>query len=109
MAFFWRRIESYTHKRYMDTWAMRRLRGKSRFIVTHYVLIRGGVLFAAFVGPMFTRPPIMGEMMIFILSSLAACLALMVFLGRQSWTQCEREYEVMILRGAAQRIRTANN
>ncbi|MCL4538486.1 MAG: hypothetical protein M1378_02620 [Bacteroidetes bacterium] len=109
VAFFWRRIESYTHKRYVEAWSVRRSRGKWRFVITQYVVIRGGLLFAVFAGPMFTQPPTTGETLAFIVFSLVAFLALMVFLGSESWSQCEREYEVQLLRGAAQRIRTASN
>lgn len=109
VAFFWRRIESYTHKQYMETWSVRRPRGKWRFVLTQYVLIRGGLLLIVFAGTMFTQPPITAETLMFIGFLVIAFLALMAYLGHESWNQCEREYQVQLLRGAAERIRTASN
>ena len=108
-ALFWRRVESYAHKRYLETWSIRRIRGKWAFIVTHYIFLRGGLLFAAFVGPMFLQSPITKETLMIISVSLLVLTGSMVYLGHASWTECERDYEIKMLRGAAERMRTVSN
>jgi hypothetical protein len=109
IAFFWRRIESYAHKRYLETWSVRRLRGKWHFILTHYIFIRGALILAAVVGPVFPMLVFTNETLLTICVSLVAFAALMTYLGHESWTECEQDYEVQVLRQAAEQSRIARN
>lgn len=109
IALFWRRIEAYSHKRYLETWAARRLGGKWLFILTQYILIRGSLIFAAFIGPMLSRSVITKQTMMIVFVSLIPFVALMTYLGHESWRECEADYEVQVLRDAAERSRAVSN
>ncbi len=109
ITFFWRRIESYSHKRYLETWAVRRLQGKWLFILTQYILIRGSLIFAAFIGPMLSRSVITKQTLMIVFIFLIPFVALMTYLGHESWTECEGDYEVQVLRDAAERARAVSN
>ncbi len=109
IALFWRRIESYSQKHYLESWSAQRRRGRLSFVISQYVLLRGGLLSVALAGPLFLQLPIRGHDLTAIFAVLVLIAVLMIYLGNESWVQCEREYEVQVLRMAAQHIRTASN
>jgi hypothetical protein len=109
VAIFWRRIESIAHKRYVETWPVQRARGKWHFILTHYVLIRGSALVAAVVVPALPSLILTKETFLIIGGSLAVVALLLMYLGHESWTECEQAYEVQILRQAAEQSRISAN
>ena len=109
IAFFWQRIESATQKRYLESWPHHRSRGKWRFILTHYVLIRGTILFMLFAGPMLPSIKLMMSTGIIILASAALLALLLMYLGHEAWTKCEQDYEVQMFRQAAEQSRVAAN
>ena len=109
IALFWRRIESFAHKQYMENWEIRRIHGKWIFVLTQYILLRGGLIFAAVVGPAFSRLSMSKETVATILVTLVLLAGIMTYLGYESWMQCERQYEVRVLRDAAERTRANNN
>jgi len=109
MAFFWWRIESFAHKRYLETWTTRRSRGKWLFVFTEYVLIRGAVFFVAVAGPMLPTLTLTTYTVSILLGSVAALILLLTYLGHESWTACEQDYAVQVLRQAAEQSRIESN
>ncbi len=109
MTFFWRRIESFAHKRYLETWATRRSRGKWFFVLTDYVLIRGTILFVAAAGPMLPTLTFTTYTVSIILASVVVLALLLTYLGHEAWTACEQDYAVQVLRQAAEQSRIESN
>jgi hypothetical protein len=109
LSFFWRRIESYSSKRYLDTWSTHRARGKWRFIFIHYVFIRGLILLVVFAGPMLPSFVFTTLTVTIIGASIIALVLLLIYLGHETWTTCEQDYEILVLRQAAQQARIASN
>lgn len=109
MASFWRRIESFAHKRYLETWDTRRSRGKWHFVLTEYVLIRGAVLLLVIAGPMLPTITLTASTAGIILASIIALALLLMYLGSEAWTACEQDYEIQILRQAAEQSRIESN
>ena len=105
----WRRIESLTRKRYLESWSFRRAQGKWRFILTHYVLIKGTIIYLAVSAPMIPALVFTTENLMIILSTIVLLAFLMVYLGHEVWTQCEEDYTIKVLREAAERSRIASN
>ena len=108
-ALFWRRIESLAHGHYMETWSLRRSHGKWRFILTHYVLIRGVILFLTVAGPMLPALAFNNSTFITLFASILVLVLLLAYLGHEAWTECEQDYGVELLRQAAERSRIASN
>ncbi len=109
IALFWRRIESHAHKRCLDTWSMRRVRGRWSFILIQYLVVRGSLIFAAFAGPMLLQPPMTNQTTTIIPAFSFLLIVAMIYLGNESWKECERDYEIQTLRNLAQQTRTASN
>ncbi len=105
IALFWRRIESYSHKQYLETWSVRISHGKWFFILTQYILLRGGLMFVVLAGPVVSRSAISRGALATILASLVLLISLMTYLGHESWNACKRDHEVRVLREAAERLR----
>jgi len=109
IALFWQRIESVAHKRYLETWSIRRSRGKWHFILTEYVLIRGTILFVVTAGPMFPILILTKLTASILLASVVVLALLLMYLGYESWTHCEHDYDVQVLRQAAEQSRIERN
>ncbi len=108
-AFFWRQIESFAHRRYMETWSVRRTLGKWCFITTQYVLLRGTVLLLAVAAPMLPSLIVTTFTLMIILACVITLALLLMYLGHESWTECEQEYAVQLLRQTAEQTRIATN
>ena len=109
ISLFWRRIESLTRERYLETWSFRRAQGKWKFILTHYVLIRGTFIYLAISAPMIPALVLTIVNLVIILSTVVLLALLMVYLGHEVWTQCEQDYTVKVLREAAKQSQIASN
>ena len=109
IAFFWHRIESVVHKRYLETWSIRRSRGKWHFILTEYVLIRGIILLVLTAGPMLPTLIITELTASILLATIVVLALLLIYLGYEAWTQCEQDYDIQVLRQAAEQSRIERN
>lgn len=109
VAFFWRRFESYTHDRYLESWASRRTRGEWFFVITEYVLIRGAVLAVAIAGPILPTIKFTPPAVSILITCVAVMILLLIYFGHESWMSCEKEYLVRALRHAAARSRIESN
>lgn len=96
-------IESRTHHRRLAAWSRIRERGKYFFILTWYVVLRGGIfsaiLMIALRGSSVSWP--VHEIAIPIV-----CVALFV-IGHNEWTDCEHEFRIRSVPHSAQRIEPA--
>lgn len=109
IALFWQRIESVTYKRYLETWSIRRSRGKWPFILTEYVLIRGIILFLVTAGPMLPTLILTKYTASILLASIVVLALLLVYLGYEAWTRCDQDYDIQVLRQAAEQSRIERN
>jgi hypothetical protein len=109
VAFFWRRIESYAHKRYLETWSNHKSGGKWRFIITQYVLIRGSALTAAVILPAIPTLILTTYTVVIILATTAILVLLLIYLGHESWTECQQDNQVQVFRHAAEQSKVSSN
>jgi hypothetical protein len=109
IAFFWRRIELFAHKRYLENWPLWKSRGKWRFVFTEYVLIRGAVIYLAIAGPMLPAIALTMYTVGILLISVVALAALLAYLGSEAWAECEQNFEIQGLRKAAEQSRIESN
>jgi hypothetical protein len=109
LVFLSRRIEALLHKYYMETWQVWKSRGKWQFILTNYVLIRGGIIFLAVSAPMLPMLILTAYTVGLIIVSFAALAALMIYLGYEEWNKCEEDYKIQMFRDAAEQARIAGN
>ena len=90
-------LETYSHERRIADWQRIRAKGKSVFIVSRYVLLRGGifsiVLMLALRGEQSSWP--VHEI---VIPLVFFCLA---YVGYQEWRNCEIEYGVLTRRDSA--------
>jgi Mn2+/Fe2+ NRAMP family transporter len=102
LAFFSRRLESLAHKQHMQKWNDLRNRGKWHFILTRYVLLRGSILVVLLVGPLL--PALKYSALIFTVLLLAFVLLAVIlsYVGHEEWMMCEEDYQVQVLRQAAE-------
>ncbi len=107
VALFWHRIESSAHKRHMETWPIRRVRGKWRFVLTRYVFFRGTLLFLATIAPSFASFKFSSMVPIVVFAAYVGSSLIFLYLGHEEWTRCEEEYEIKALRLAAEQTRFA--
>lgn len=98
-------IRWFEHSRadvYTRQWGEIRKRGQRRFILGGYVLSRGLVLVVIFFVPAFIRVGV-GSPAALLLSVFAmGVLGLAALLGHFVWKQCERRYEITLLRKTAE-------
>lgn len=109
LAFFWRRIEALAHDYYLESWPDRQNKGERRFILVHYILIRGLVFALAAGGPVFPSLPLTHHTLLTIFAFALAIVLLMMFLGHQAWVQCREDYRIRLLRHAADLSRAVTN
>lgn len=109
LAFFWRRFESYAHKRYLENWAARRKRGEWLFVVTEYVMIRGAILMVAIAGPILPTTKFTSAAIGVLIACAAVVVLLLAYMGHEAWVSCEKDYFVRALRHAAVKSRIGNN
>lgn len=108
IAFFWRRVEATAHTRHVEAWHLLRLRGKWYFIITRYLLLRGSVLFVVLIGPMYMTLGLSTFHFDYLALVLMLFAFITLYLGQEEWSNCEREYEILIIRQAAEQERAAS-
>ncbi|MBM4162115.1 MAG: hypothetical protein FJ217_13590 [Ignavibacteria bacterium] len=105
LVFLWRRVEAKAHKRHLEHWLTLRKRGKLRFVLRHYLLLRGGilfiVLFLAFYA--FIRLSVLVSIILFL--TFALIVLTLFWMGLEEWKSCEEECEILALRQAAEKSR----
>ncbi len=109
IALFWERMESVVHKRYLETWSIRRSRGKWHFILTEYVVIRGIILLVFAAGPMLPTLIFTKLTVSILLASIVVLALLLIYLGHESWIRCQEDYDVQVMRQAAEQSRIERN
>lgn len=105
LVLFWRRIDQRMHQRHVQNWVELRRKGRWYFIVTRYVLLRGGILLAIFGGPLLLKIRFVGAVIPFLAFSVVVLIVLMTLLGLVEWRYCEQDCEILALKRAAQEAR----
>ncbi len=105
ISLFWQRAEEAAHIRHMRTWAVGRVRGKWRFIIRHYILLRGALLFIITMVPSYLNASLPFIFSWVTMGAVAAFVLLFGYLGNEEWTRCEAEFEIQALRLAAEQTR----
>jgi len=107
IAFFWRRVEATAHTRHVEAWYLLRPRGKWYFIITRYLLLRGSVLLVVLIGPIYLTLGLSTFHFDYLVLVLMLFIFITLYLGHEEWSNCEREYEILVIRQAAEQERAA--
>jgi hypothetical protein len=97
-------VEERTHGTLLEHWDEIRRKGKWSFIVTRYLLLRGGILLVVFLAPAYPAFDPRTDLLIVVI-----VVAVTALLGYQEWTNCEHQYRVNTLRKAANILRAIQN
>lgn len=109
IAFFWRRIESRAHRENLERWEELRSRGKWYFVISRYVVVRGFILLVIFAGPALFELKFSNPLLFVTAVAGAILVPMFVYLGRQEWLECEREFEIRAIKNAAEYISLKQN
>jgi hypothetical protein len=102
---FWRPVDRAIHARYVETWELHHSKGPWKFVLGHYVLLRGSFLFFAFIAPILGMSQTASSS--FGITALAIVLvsAVTMWLGWVEWSGCEKEFVVRSMREVAEAAR----
>ncbi|MDD8016930.1 MAG: hypothetical protein PHP42_01020 [Bacteroidota bacterium] len=98
-------LEKMEHQRRLLHWDTIRSKGKIRFILYEYVLLRGGIV-SLFIILVLSMKVTIGLLIIY---SLLPLFGELVFAGNEVWKQCEEHYIISTLKSAAEKIKILNN
>jgi hypothetical protein len=87
-------LESYNHGRRVENWPKIQRQGKFMFVLTRYVLLRGGICAAIL---MYTLRDRIGTVPIHEVAILILMVAVGL-IGFQEWTNCERAFALPLSR-----------
>jgi len=93
----------------MEMWPTYKARGEWRFILLHYGIVRGTILFAVAAGPLLPTVSFTTATGMIIFASIIPLVLLLLYTGNETWVSCEQDYEIQILREAAERTRIGTN
>ncbi len=105
IAVFSRRLESIAHKHHMQKWSDLRSRGQFYFILTRYVFLRGFILVIILVGPLLPTLRYSALMLTILLLAFVPLIVMLSYVGHEEWILCEQDYQVMVLKQAAEESR----
>lgn len=109
IAFSWRRIEHRAHLKHLENWDEIKAAGKWKFVLTQYLLFRGGVLFALVVLPALTTLQFHGTVIAIMAVSAVLLAAILLFFGIEEWKECAQEEEILLLRQTGEFIVSQQN
>ncbi|HTR98725.1 MAG TPA: hypothetical protein VML00_03180 [Bacteroidota bacterium] len=109
VGFFWRRIEARAHRSHIEQWDEIAERGKWRFVIVNYVLIRGFVLLVILGGPAGFETRFSAVTLTVDAVAALLVIPLLVALGIWEWNECRRQIEISALRDAAEFITSKQN
>ena len=81
-------LESYNHRRRVENWARIQRHGRLVFVLTRYILLRGGIIAAVLMYALRSR---IASLSIHEIAVAVLILALGI-VGIQEWTNCEKEF-----------------
>lgn len=89
-------LETYTHRRRLENWPSIQRQGKFMFVLTRYVVLRGGIIAVVL---MYALRDTIGSVPIHGITVPVLLFAVGI-IGVQEWTNCEKASELpMALRG----------
>ena len=109
VGFFWRRVEARAHRSHIERWDEIAPRGKWRFVLTNYVLLRGFVLLVILGGPFATVTRFSTATLLVDAVAALVVIPLLMYLGLIEWNDCRRQVEILALRDAAEFITSKQN
>jgi hypothetical protein len=109
IAFSWRRIEWKAHNQHLEEWDEIEARGIWHFILVRYVLVRGVVLTVLLIGPALSTLQFSLTVVAFLAIAASLLIAILLFLGREEWRDCEQEMQILALRQTGEFIASNKN
>ncbi len=102
---FWRTFERGAHLANLESWERHQARGKVYFIVTRYLLLRGGILTVLIIAPGWIISTISFTAFGYLAEVFVLLFLIMSILGHVEWTDCTREYQAGIMRDLGESAR----
>jgi hypothetical protein len=81
-------LESYNHRRRVENWPRIQAQGKFRFVITRYVLLRGGIIAALL---MYSLRDRIGFGLIHEIA-IPVLIVAVAIVGFQEWANCEKAF-----------------
>jgi hypothetical protein len=97
--------EIIAHKRRLSNWANTRIKGKMRFILYDYVLLRGGIVSVLIILILSIKVTIG----LLIICTVIPLFGVMAFAGNEEWKKCEEKYTISTLKSLAEKIKVLRN
>jgi hypothetical protein len=102
VGLFWRSIDARSHQRHLEVWLELQKRGKWYFILTRYILLRGGLLLALFGVPLYFNANFTSVVYRTIALIFGVLVVMMILLGHLEWLYCEQDSNILAFRRAAE-------
>jgi len=97
--------EIMAHKRRLSNWEKIRIKGKTRFILYDYVLLRGGIVSTLLILILSIKVTIG----LLIICTVIPLFGVIAFAGNEEWKKCEEQYTISTLKSAAEKIKVLRN
>jgi hypothetical protein len=97
--------EIMAHKRRLSNWEKIRVKGKTRFILYDYVLLRGGIVSVLLILILSIKVTIG----LLIICTVIPLFGVITFAGNEEWKKCEEEYTISTLKSLAEKIKVLRN
>lgn len=105
LAYLWWRMENRQHQKNLEEWGSIRRDGRTHFILWRYILRRGGVIVLVVFGLFFKTFVLTYPVLVVLSATLLLMAVTLVLMGNEEWKTCEREFEILTLRRAAEQSR----
>lgn len=103
LLYIW--LEKSSHSRHILKWQSHQKRGRSYFVLSHYIVARAIPILLIFILPVSFNVKFTGDSVhVLMLTSLVA-LVIFGFLGRQEWARCQAEFSIDSLKETAERAK----
>ena len=97
--------EIMAHKKRVSNWEKIRMKGKTRFILYEYVLLRGGITSTLLILILSIKVTIG----LLIICTVIPFFGVAAFAGNEEWKKCEEQYTISTLKSLADKIKVLRN
>ncbi|MCX6121526.1 MAG: hypothetical protein NTX44_07885 [Ignavibacteriales bacterium] len=97
--------EIMARKRRVSNWEKIRKKGKTRFILYEYVLLRGGITSTLLILILSIKVTIG----LLIICTVIPLFGVVAFAGNEEWKKCEEQYTISTLKSFADKIKVLRN
>ncbi len=105
LLYIW--FENTSHVRHMSKWESHQRRGKTYFVISHYIIARAIPIVVILIAPLGSEVKFTGDAILVLIFTAFVALAAFIALGLREWSGCQTDFSVRLLRREAERLREA--